>query len=124
MLYYCHICRSSVTLVTESLHGLFSLGRRCLFLLLFSLNARNNIVNSEEEAGGLNGSLDDLVLDCDWLPNVDGCHIVDDLAISVDSLSGVVPLGVLSAKLSDDANHIHAAVGGQGLRNHLQSVSH
>jgi hypothetical protein len=114
--------RSSVSLISEGLHGLF-LGRAGLFFLLFSLHSRNNVVNPQQEAGGLDRGLDHLVLDGNWLEDVDGCHVIDLLGVSINSEVRIALHCVLGAQLGDNSYHVHAAVRCQSLGNDLEGIA-
>lgn len=115
--------RSSVSLVSKGLHWFLSLSWTGLFLLLFSLDSRHDIVDSEEEASGLDGSLDDLVLDSNGLVDVDFLHVGDLLGVSINAKVGIVPNCVLGAELGNDPHHIHTAVCCQSLGNDLKGIA-
>jgi hypothetical protein len=100
---------SSISGITK---GLISFLRNRSFssLSIFLFNSRNNIIDSEQERGGLDSGFEDLIFDGYWLPDVLFLDVRDFLLVPIDAVHVVALLGVLGSELRDYSNHIHAAV--------------
>ena len=88
---------SSVSLITEGIFLVVSESGSSSFTSLL-LNTTYNIIDSEKHACALNGSLEGLLFNSEWVPDVGFSHVCDLTGVTVNTeVESLTSLGVLGS---------------------------
>lgn len=110
---------SSVSLVTESL--VLIVLSTALFSL-FELNSRDDIVDTQDHAGGFNGSLVGLELDHAGVPDVDNGHVRDLTSLTINT-PGLVSSGcMLGTELGHNTDDFTSSVVSEGTGDNFEGT--